>query len=220
MTTAGAEGARERLPRASVARLPAYLLALDGLWSEGTKLTSSHELAARSGVSPEQLRKDLSFLGSYGRRGVGYDVAQLRGHIGAVLGLEEPNRVVIVGVGHLGHALAAYGGFAERGFSIVGLVDDDPAVVGTTVAGIVVRPSSELPQVVAAGGATIGVIATPAAVAQQVADALAAAGVHGILTFAPQTLQAPDGVQVRAVDLASELQLLAFHGRHRDHVKA
>jgi redox-sensing transcriptional repressor len=220
VTTAGAEGARERLPRASVARLPSYLLALDGLWSEGTKLTSSHELAARSGVSPEQLRKDLSFLGSYGRRGVGYDVAQLRGHIGAVLGLEEPNRVVIVGVGHLGHALAAYGGFAERGFSIVGLIDDDPEVVGTTVAEIVVRPSADLADVVSTGGATIGVIATPAAVAQQVADALAAAGVHGILTFAPQTLQAPGGVQVRAVDLASELQLLAFHGRHRDHVKA
>jgi len=220
VTTAGAEGARERLPRASVARLPSYLLALDGLWSEGSKLTSSHELAARSGVSPEQLRKDLSFLGSYGRRGVGYDVVQLRGHIGAVLGLEEPNRVVIVGVGHLGHALAAYGGFGERGFSIVGLIDDDPEVVGTTVAGIVVRPSADLADVVSAGGATIGVIATPAAVAQQVADALAAAGVHGILTFAPQTLQAPGGVQVRAVDLASELQLLAFHGRHRDHVKA
>ena len=220
MTTAGADGVRERLPRASVARLPAYLLALDGLWSEGTKLRSSHELAARSGVSPEQLRKDLSFLGSYGRRGVGYDVAQLRGHIGSVLGLEEPNRVVIVGVGHLGHALAAYGGFAERGFSIVGLVDDDPAVVGTTVAGLVVRPVAELADVVAAAGATIGVIATPASVAQQVADALAAAGVHGILTFAPQTLQAPDGVHVRAVDLASELQLLAFHGRHREHGKA
>lgn len=220
MTTASAEGARERLPRASVARLPSYLLALDGLWSEGAKLTSSHELAARSGVSPEQLRKDLSFLGSYGRRGVGYDVAQLRGHIGSVLGLEEPNRVVIVGVGHLGHALAAYGGFAERGFSIVGLVDDDPTVIGTTVAGLVVRPVSELADVVAAGGATIGVIATPATVAQEVADALAAAGVHGVLTFAPQTLQMPDGVHVRAVDLASELQLLAFHGRHREHVKA
>ena len=99
-------------------------------------------------------------------------------------------------------------------------MDYEPAVVGTTVAGLVVRPVAELADEVAAAGATIAVIATPASVAQQVADALAAAGVHGILTFAPQTLQAPDGVHVRAVDLASELQLLAFHGRHREHGKA
>lgn len=220
MDVAGAEDARERLPRATVARLPAYLLALDGLWSEGGTLTSSQELAVRSGVSPEQLRKDLSFLGSYGRRGVGYDVARLRERIGAVLGLEVLNRVVIVGIGHLGHALAAYGGFAERGFRVVGLVDDDPRVVGTLVAGLVVRPAAELAEVVAAGGATIGVIATPATVAQQVADALAAAGVTGVLSFAPQTLQVPDGVQVRYVDLASELQLLAFHGRRREPAEA
>ncbi len=211
----GADDARDRLPRATVSRLPAYLLALDGLWGEGTTLTSSQELASRSGVSPEQLRKDLSFLGSFGRRGVGYDVARLRDRIGAVLGLEVVNRVVIVGVGHLGHALAAYGGFAERGFRVVGLVDDDPSVVGTVVAGLVVRPASEMAEAVSAGGATIGVIATPAAVAQKVADALVAAGVTGILSFAPQTLQVPDEVHARYVDLASELQLLAFHGRHR-----
>ena len=220
MEAPGAEDARERLPRATVSRLPAYLLALDGLWGEGTTLTSSQELASRAGVSPEQLRKDLSFLGSFGRRGVGYDVARLRDRIGAVLGLEVVNRVVIVGVGHLGHALAAYGGFAERGFRVVGLVDDDPGVVGTVVAGLVVHPASELAETVSAGGATIGVIATPAGVAQQVADALVAAGVTGILSFAPQTLQLPDEVHARYVDLASELQLLAFHGRHREAAEA
>lgn len=215
MDQAGADGGRERLPRATVTRLPSYLLALDGLWSEGVTLTSSQELATLAGVSPEQLRKDLSFLGSYGRRGVGYDVVHLRSRIGAVLGLERVNRVVIVGVGHLGHALAAYGGFADRGFRVVGLVDDSPDVVGTVVAGLVVRPSAELAEVVAAGGATIGVVATPAAVAQQVADGLVAAGITGILTFAPTTLQVPEGVGVRNVDVASELQLLAFHGRTR-----
>ena len=220
MEAPGAEDARERLPRATVSRLPAYLLALDGLWGEGTTLTSSQELASRAGVSPEQLRKDLSFLGSFGRRGVGYDVARLRDRIGAVLGLEVVNRVVIVGVGHLGHALAAYGGFAERGFRVVGQVDDDPGVVGTVVAGLVVHPASELAETVSAGGATIGVIATPAGVAQQVADALVAAGVTGILSFAPQTLQLPDEVHARYVDLASELQLLAFHGRHREAAEA
>ncbi len=213
---AAADGARERLPRASVARLPAYLLALDGLWAGGQPLTSSQELAALSGVSPEQLRKDLSFLGSYGRRGVGYDVAGLREGIGTVLGLEVVNRVVIVGVGHLGHALAAYGGFAERGFRVVGLGDDDEAVVGTVVAGLVVRPAAELANVVAEGKATIGVVATPASVAQVVADALVAAGITGILTFAPTPLSVPDSVSVRNVDLASELQLLAFHSRMRE----
>lgn len=216
MDEAEAAGARERLPRASVARLPVYLRALDGLWAEGQPLTSSQLIAVRAGVSAEQLRKDLSFLGSYGRRGVGYDVANLRERIASVLGLEVVNRVVIVGIGHLGHALAAYGGFAERGFRVVGLVDADPAVVGTIVAGLVVRPMSELADVVVSGGATIAVIATPVAVAQDVADALVALGVTGILTFAAATLQVPDDVHVRAVDVASELQLLAFHGRLRE----
>lgn len=212
----GAVGARERLPRASVTRLPAYLLALDVLWAEGATLTSSQVLAERVGVTPVQLRKDLSFLGSYGRRGVGYDVAHLRERIGAVLGREQLQRVVIAGIGHLGHALAAYPGFTERGFAVVGLVDADPEVIGTKVAGLVVRPVAELAQVVAEAGATIGVIATPAAVAQDVADGFVAAGVTGILTFAPQTLRVSDEVEVRAVDLASELQLLAFHGRDRE----
>jgi redox-sensing transcriptional repressor len=210
---AGGGEVEARLPRASVARLPSYLVALDGLWAQGTTLTSSQDLAVLSGVSPEQLRKDLSFLGSYGRRGVGYDVERLRARIGAVLGLEALNRVVIVGVGHLGHALAAYGGFADRGVTVVGLVDDDPAVVGTTVAGLVVRPVAELADAVRDGQATIGIVATPAAVAQEVADALVVAGVTGILTFAPTALQVPDEVQVRSVDVASELQLLAFHSR-------
>lgn len=211
-----ADATRERLPRASVARLPAYLLALDRLWADGQSLTSSQELAALASVSPEQLRKDLSFLGSFGRRGVGYDVARLRERIGLVLGLEAVNRVVIAGIGHLGHALAAYGGFGDRGFRVVALVDDDPAVVGTVVAGLVVRPPSELADAVAEGKATIGVVATPVGVAQRVADALVEAGITGILTFAPTPLSVPDSVSVRHVDLASELQLLAFHSRMRE----
>jgi redox-sensing transcriptional repressor len=216
-TEPGAPGrARARdVPPATVARLPGYLRALHALTDDEVVTTSSEELAAGAGVTPAQLRKDLSFLGSYGRRGVGYDVLHLTEQIAVVLGLTTQRRVVIVGIGNLGHALASYSVFAERGFAVVGLVDADPAVVGTTVAGLVVSPSSAMAEVVAASDATIGIIATPAAGAQEVCDELVAAGVVGILTFAPRALRVPSHVDLRAVDVASELQILAFHDRRR-----
>lgn len=206
---------RRAVPPATVARLPGYLRALEATAAAGAVLTSSDELAARAGVTPAQLRKDLSFLGSYGRRGVGYDVGHLREQITVVLGLADVRRVLLVGVGNLGHALANYAGLAERGFVLVGLVDADPAVVGTTVAGLVVEHADDLRDVVARTGATIAVLTTPAAVAQRVCDELVAAGVVGILTFAPGALRVPSHVDVRAVDVASELQILAFHDRAR-----
>ena len=209
-------GSRARqVPPSTVARLPGYLRALQGLDDEGVVTTSSEELAGAAGVSPAQLRKDLSFLGSYGRRGVGYDVMHLSEQIGVVLGLTTQRRVVIVGIGNLGHALASYSVFAERGFAVVGLVDADAAVVGTTVGGLVVQPAAALAEVVRGAGATIGIIATPAASAQDVCDALVDAGVVGILTFAPRALRVPGHVDLRAVDVASELQILAFHDRRR-----
>ncbi len=210
---AGRDG--QAVPPATVARLPGYLRALEATAAAGAVLTSSDELAERAGVTPAQLRKDLSYLGSYGRRGVGYDVAHLREQITVVLGLADVRRVLLVGVGNLGHALANYAGIAERGFTLVGLVDADPQVVGTTVAGLVVEPSDDLAAVVARTGATIAVLTTPAAVAQQVCDELVAAGVVGILTFAPCGLRVPPHVDVRSVDVASELQILAFHDRAR-----
>jgi redox-sensing transcriptional repressor len=146
---------------------------------------------------------------------VGYDVLHLSEQISVVLGLTTQRRVVIVGLGNLGHALASYSVFAERGFAVVGLVDADPAVVGTSVAGLVVQPSSSLHDVVSGSDATIGIIATPAAVAQDVCDQLVAAGVVGVLTFAPRALKVPPHVDLRAVDVASELQILAFHDRRR-----
>ncbi|WP_426593105.1 redox-sensing transcriptional repressor Rex [Cellulomonas sp. McL0617] len=206
-------GAAREVPPATVARLPGYLRALQGL--EGVVTTSSDELAHAAGVTPAQLRKDLSFLGSYGRRGVGYDVRHLSEQIGVVLGLTTQRRVVIVGIGNLGHALASYSVFAERGFAVVGLVDTDPAVIGTTVSGLVVQPAQELAGLVRATDASIGIIATPAASAQAVCDALVEAGVVGILTFAPRALRVPEHVDLRAVDVASELQILAFHDRRR-----
>ena len=210
----GRAGARD-VPTATVARLPGYLRVLTGLTTDGVVTTSSEELAAGAGVTPAQLRKDLSFLGSYGRRGVGYDVLHLSEQISVVLGLTTQRRVVIVGIGNLGHALASYSVFAERGFAVVGLVDADPAVVGTTVGGLVVQPPTALHDVVSGSDATIGIIATPAAVAQDVCDELVAAGVVGILTFAPRALRVPPHVDLRAVDVASELQILAFHDRRR-----
>ncbi|WP_163276465.1 redox-sensing transcriptional repressor Rex [Cellulomonas iranensis] len=217
---AGRDGGRgtrrgEAVPPATVARLPGYLRALEATAASGAVLTSSEELAHRAGVTPAQLRKDLSHLGSYGRRGVGYDVQHLREQVRVALGLADVRRVLLVGVGNLGHALANYAGIAERGFSLVALVDADPAVVGTTVAGLVVEPADDLAGVVARTGATIAVLTTPADVAQRVCDELVAAGVVGVLTFAPGTLRVPPHVDVRAVDVASELQILAFHDRAR-----
>ncbi|MGN8247405.1 redox-sensing transcriptional repressor Rex [Cellulomonas soli] len=206
-----------QIPSATVARLPAYVRALEALLADGCVTTSSDALADRSGTSPSLVRKDLSSLGSWGRRGVGYDTAHLREKLATVLGLTTQRRVVVVGVGHLGHALARYPGFADRGFTVVGLVDADPAVVGSVVAGLVVQPPERLGLLVERTAATIGIIATPAGPAQQVCDALVEAGVGGILTFAPRALRVPPEVDLRAVDVAAELAILAFHDRRRRH---
>jgi redox-sensing transcriptional repressor len=203
------------VPPATVGRLPVYLRALHALGAQGVEITSSRALAALAGVGAAQLRKDLSHLGSHGTKGVGYDVEHLGRQIASVLGLTSQRRVVIIGVGHLGHALANYSGFAGRDFAVVGLVDADPRVVGTTVAGLPVDPAERLEDVVARTGATIAVIATPADVAQEVCDRAIAAGVSGVLCFAPRALQVPPDVDLRAVDLGSELQILAFHDRRK-----
>ena len=199
------------IPEATVARLPMYLRALNALADSSQAVCSSDELAAAAGVNAAKLRKDLSYLGSYGTRGVGYDVELLRFHIGREIGITQDWSVVIVGAGHLGQALAGFSGFTSRGFEIVALLDADPALVGQTIAGVPVRDFADMPSIVASHGVTIGVIAVPAAAAQQVADDLIAAGVTSILNFAPAVLSVPAGVDVRKVDLSSELQILAYH---------
>ncbi len=203
------------VPEATVARLPVYLRSLTTLVERGVSTVSSEELAVEAGVNSAKLRKDLSHLGSYGTRGVGYDCEYLVYQISRELGLAEDWRVAIVGIGNLGHALANYGGFASRGVSVVALLDTDADVVGEQVAGLTVRPMSELEHVVAAGGVSIGVIATPGPAAQEVCERLVAGGVTSILNFAPTVLQVPDGVVVRRVDLSTELQILAFHEQRR-----
>jgi len=206
-------GARP-VPDATVARLPIYLRALHVLAEDGRGTVSSQQLAGTTGVGSAKLRKDLSHLGSYGTRGVGYDVGHLVEQISSELGLTRHRAVVLIGVGNLGRALAGYPGFASRGLSIAALLDIDPATVGQVVGGLEVQHLDRLDGVVAGTGASIGVLATPAASAQEVCDRLVGAGVSSILNFAPVVLSVPDSVDVRKVDLASELMVLAFH-EHR-----
>jgi redox-sensing transcriptional repressor len=203
------------IPEATVARLPVYLRALYALADRDIATVSSEELAAAAGVNSAKLRKDLSQLGSYGTRGVGYDVEYLVYQVSRELGLTQDWPVVIVGAGNLGRALANYGGFASRGFRIAALLDCDSAVVGTVIARHTVRSAADIEDVVATHAVSIGVIATPAVAAQDVCDRLVAAGVTSILNFAPVVLNVPSGVDVRKVDLSIELQILAFHAQRR-----
>lgn len=206
---------RRGIPEATVARLPLYLRALTTLAERRTTTVSSEELAGAAGVNSAKLRKDLSHLGSYGVRGVGYDVEYLLYQIARELGLTQDWPVAIVGVGNLGHALAGYAGFATRGFAVVALFDTDPAVIGDVVAGVRVRALDELEALAAEQSIAIGVVATPAGPAQTVCDRLVAAGVRSVLNFAPCVLQVPDDVDVRKVDLSTELQILAFHEQRK-----
>lgn len=208
------------LSDATVARLPVYLRVLNGFGETGVRTVSSETLARAAGVGPAKLRKDLSQLGSYGTRGVGYDVEFLVYQISRALGLTQHYCVVIVGVGNLGHALAGYAGFGTRGFKIVALVDADLARVGETIGGLQVSHVDDLERIVAEHEVSIGVIATPASAAQDVCDRLVACGVTSVLNFAPVVLSVPDQVDVRKVDLSIELQILAFHEQRKAHADA
>lgn len=203
------------LSEATVSRLPEYLRALHLLVQSGHDTVSSEALAAASGVTSAKLRKDLSQLGSYGTRGVGYEASLLIQQIEHVLGLTQRVNVALIGIGNLGHALAGYGGFASRGFRVSALLDADPTRVGERLGELAVRHIDDLAEVVETEKVAIGVIATPAGSAQEVANRLVAAGVASILNFAPCVLSVPDGVGVRNVDLAIELQILSFHEHRR-----
>jgi redox-sensing transcriptional repressor len=213
---AGSPRVAERgIPEATVARLPIYLRALITLAERGIATCSSEDLATAAGVNSAKLRKDLSYLGSYGTRGVGYDVEYLRYQIAREIGVTQDWPVVIVGIGNLGHALANYSGFTSRGFRIVALLDSDPARLGERVGDMSIRSTAELEEIVLEHDVAIGVIATPAAAAQAVCDRLVTAGVTSILNFAPTVLSVPAGVDVRKVDLSIELQILAYHEQRK-----
>ncbi|MCB1250230.1 MAG: redox-sensing transcriptional repressor Rex [Acidimicrobiales bacterium] len=206
---------KRRIPEATVARLPVYLRILLELAESKTATISSERLAELAGVNAAKVRKDLSYLGSYGTRGVGYDVEYLLFQMSRELGLNHDWPVVIAGIGNLGSALANYGGFTERGFPVAALVDADTTKVGRSLGDLEIRHVDELPQLVDELGIAIGVIATPAHVAQGVADKMAEAGIHSVLNFAPAVITVPDGVSLRKVDLAVELQILSFYQQHR-----
>jgi len=209
------ERTRRRIPDATVSRLPVYLRILGEQADEGVDNISSERLAELAGVNAAKVRKDLSYLGSYGTRGVGYEVGYLVYQVRRELGLTHDWPVVIVGAGNLGQALAGYGGFGERGFPVAGVVDIDEAKVGSVLGGIRVRHIDELPQIVQTKRVNIGVIATPGAAAQDAADRLVRAGVTSILNFAPTVLSVPRAIEVRKVDLAVELQILSYHEQRR-----
>jgi len=203
------------LPEATVKRLPLYLRALVEASEARHTTMSSEELAISAGVNAAQVRKDLSYLGSYGTRGVGYDTDLLRQQINRQLGLNQEYNVALVGAGNLGHALGNYKGFSERGFHVVAAFDNDPAKCGMLLGGALIYPLSELSRVVKKKQVTMALIATPASVAQEVADRLVTAGITSVLNFAPVVLNVAPHVSIRKVDLGVELQILGYYEHFR-----
>lgn len=199
-----------KISESTVRRLSVYLRTLEESRRRGVLTVSSQELAGASGTTPAQVRKDLSFFGSFGKRGLGYSVPELVVRIRSILGLEREWRVMVVGAGRIGVALAAYPGFGAQGFRVVAMVDRDPAKVGQEWGGVQVRDVAELERVVAGEGIEIAIVATPAEAAQEVVDRLVAAGVKGILNFAPVKLEVPAGVALKSVNMALELEGLSF----------
>jgi redox-sensing transcriptional repressor len=191
-------------------RLSFYLRCLRHLQEQEIQRISSQELARRYHLSATQIRKDLAQFGEFGIRGVGYEVDVLADHLNALLGLDRPHAMVIVGLGNLGSALACYLGFNYRSFHVVAGVDNDPQVIGRKIGAFTVRPTGELAQVVRDSGAEIGVLAVPAEAAQENYDALADAGIKGVLNFAPVRVKRRPDVPLKNVDLRINLEELAF----------
>jgi redox-sensing transcriptional repressor len=193
-----------------VRRLSIYLRSLEEHAREGRNTISSEELARIGGTTSAQVRKDLSHFGSFGTRGLGYSVPELASRLQTILGLGRDWRVIIVGAGKIGSALAQYQGFEQRGFHVVAVYDSDPARVGTSWDSLEVRDASRLEKDVRKEKPDIAVLAVPARAAQQMVDRLVAAGIRAILNFAPVRLKAPPNVTVRTVNMAMELEWLSF----------
>jgi len=204
--------AREkRVPHIVVSRLPVYLRALRHMANEGKKVASSRELAERLGTTSAQIRKDLSYYGEFGKQGMGYEVLYLQQQLERILKVDREWRVVLVGAGDLGHALAHHGGFARAGFRIVAVFDNDPEKIGQMMGGLEIQDSAGLREIVAGRGLRVGIIAVPASDAQAVADQLVAGGVKAILNYAPITLNVPEGVGVQYVDPVVHLQTMTYY---------
>ena len=204
------DGSSSPIPEATLARLPVYMRGLVEVADEGITTVSSRQLADLAGVNAAKVRKDLSHLGAHGKRGVGYDVDRLLAEIGGALG-GSVKPVVIVGAGNLGRALSRYDGFVAGGFPVVAIVDSDRSLEGLKISGVSVTHVDRMDEVVVATGGRLGIVATPAHAAQEVVDRLVAAGLQSILNFAPVVVLVPPEVQLRKVDLATELQILGYY---------
>ena len=205
----------ELVSEVTARRLSLYLRGLQSLESDGVHTISSHDFAKRFHLNSAQIRKDLAMFGEFGIRGVGYDVAALKNHLVQLLGIDSEKNIVLCGAGHLGQALAAYGGFNSGGFRIVAIFDVDPAKVGTKLrSGIPILDAPGIADFVSKNRVDIGVIAVPAESARATFEALLAANIRAILNFAPVQLKAPDNVFVKNVDLKINLETLSFYLRN------
>lgn len=203
------------ISRATIDRLPLYIRTLRLIKSEGSDIVSSEELGRRIGVTPEQIRKDLASFGAFGKKGVGYHVNELLNNISLILGLDRKWNIAIIGVGHLGWALANYRNFSALGFQLVALFDQNPAIIGQNVNGVEVLAMAEMENIIEERKIQIGVITVPASVAQSIADKMVAAGVHGIWNFAPVRVRVPENVQLVSEDLSVGLSTLSYYLRQQ-----
>lgn len=206
----------KRIADSTVRRLSLYLRFLEEFEQSGQATVSSEELARRGGTTSAQVRKDLSSFGSFGKRGLGYAVPELAQHLREILGLEREWRIIIIGAGNIGTALAQYRGFRQRGFTVVAVYDRDPRKIGTQWDGVLVRDIAQLAEDVAASPPEIAVITVPADDAQPVVDLLVRVGVRGILNFAPAPLAVPSHVALKHVNMALELEGLSYALTNRD----
>ncbi len=202
------------IPEVVIDRLPVYARALELLHRQGCQVVSSQELGDQLGVTPAQIRKDLSYFGRFGKQGRGYNVKRLLDELREILGLTRQWGMVLVGVGKLGRAILAYGGFVPQGFQIIEAFDADPTLVGTNVDGLTVRAVESLPEVLRQRGIEIAIVAVPAATAQRVIDMLVANGVRAILNYAPMAAHVPQNVWVRDIDPVLALQSMTFYIKH------
>ena len=199
------------ISKATIDRLPLYFRTLRLVQDEGIDVISSDELGRRLGITPEQIRKDLASFGQFGKKGVGYYVNELKHNVGGILGLDYHWNIAVIGIGHLGAALANYQNFVSLGFNLVALFDQDPKVIGTVQNHVKVEDVRELAQIVRERHVDIGIIAVPAAFAQEVADQLVTAGVKGIWNFAPIKMQVPDSMHIVNEDLSIGLSRLSYY---------
>ena len=199
-----------KISDSTVRRLALYLRFLEHSAAQGLTTISSAELARRGGTTSAQVRKDLSFFGSFGKRGLGYSVPELAARIRDILGLKRTHRVVLVGAGKMGGALLHYRGFRQHGFDVAAIYDKDPRKIGARSNGLVVRDIKQLEADLKKEPTDIAILVTPAEAAQEVADRLVRAGVKAILNFAPVPLTVPSDVAVQSVNMALELETLSF----------